>query len=233
MNKADTKTNFQQAVTDLIDDCPHCDTRAHLKLEFSESHDLRNRDVVYYAVFRCVPCKKLTLKTFRFNQNPYDQNPNLSAGVWEDKYPNETIASVSRFDGIVPGDALADFKEGAICLQNKCNKASVAMFRRSLQSALLERGATPKEDLVDQIKNAPFLTQNIKDWAHNIRIFGNWGAHPQDDNLKDIDPKIAAETQSFLEEFFNYVYVMPSRVASARTKNAPPQPKPATNTQTP
>jgi hypothetical protein len=233
MNRGDTKTRFQQSVTDLIDVCPHCGTRAHLKMEFSESHQLQNRDIAYYAVFRCVPCKKLTLKTFRFSQNPYDQNENLSSAGWEDKYPSETIVSINKFDGIVPSDALEDFKEGAICLQNKCYKASVAMFRRSLQSALVEHGASSKEDLVDQIKNAPFLTQDIKDWAHNIRIFGNWGAHPQDDNLKDVDAKIAEETQSFLEEFFNYVYVMPSRVANARTKNAPPQAKPATNTQTP
>jgi predicted PurR-regulated permease PerM len=90
------------------------------------------------------------------------------------------------------------------------------MFRRSLQSALLERSSNPNQDLIDQIKNASFLTQDIKDWAHNIRIFGNWGAHPQDDNLKEADESVAKEAQSFLEEFFNYVYVMPDRVAKAR-----------------
>ena len=116
----------------------------------------------------------------------------------------------------MPREVLEDFAEGVISLHNKCPRAATAMFRRSLQSALLERGSNTKQDLVDQIKNASFLTQDIKDWAHNIRIFGNWGAHPQDDNLREADEPIAKETQAFLEEFFNYVYVMPNRVAKAR-----------------
>lgn len=230
MNKAQTQTMFQAAVKDLIDICPNCDTKAHLELLFSESHTANNRDIIHYATFRCVPCKKLVLKTFRFRQNEYDRNENLEAAGWQDKFPGEEISYASKFEGPVPSDVLDDFKEGVVCLYNKCPRAAVAMFRRSLQSALLERGANEKEDLVDQIKNASFLTKDIKDWAHNIRIFGNWGAHPQNDNLKDADQKTAEETRSFLEEFFNYVYVMPSRVANARQKNAPtPAPTPKTS----
>lgn len=221
MNKAQTQTLFQTAIQDLIDTCPHCDARAHIKLLFSESHIAKNRDIIYYATFRCVPCSKLILKTYRFRQNEYDRNENLEAVGWQDKFPGEEIVYASKFEGAVPLDVLEDFREGVICLGNKCPRASVAMFRRSLQSALLERGSKAEEDLIDQIKNAHFLTQDIKDWAHNIRIFGNWGAHPQDDNLKGVDEKLAEETQSFIEEFFNYVYVMPTRVANARQKSVP------------
>jgi len=221
MNKTQTQTLFQTAIKDLIDTCPHCDARAHIKLLFSESHLTKNRDVIYYATFRCVPCDKLILKTYLFKQNLYDREENLQAIGWQDKFPREEIASANRFEGAVPSEILEDFKEGVICLGNNCPRASVAMFRRSLQSALLERGSNAKQDLIDQIKNAEFLTQDIKDWAHNIRIFGNWGAHPQEDNLKDVDEKLAEETQSFIEEFFNYVYVMPTRVANARKKNIP------------
>ncbi len=63
------------------------------------------------------------------------------------------------------------------------------------------------------------MTADIKDWAHNIRIFGNWGVHPQDDQLKDVNQKKAEEVKMFLEEFFNYVYVMPSRVQKAKKIN--------------
>lgn len=97
------------------------------------------------------------------------------------------------------------------------------MFRRSLQNTLLNLGVDFKQDLIDQIANLKNLTPEIKDWAHNIRIFGNWGVHPQNDNLKDIDSDKANETQSFLEEFFNYVYVMPSRVAKARKPIVQPE----------
>jgi hypothetical protein len=140
---------------------------------------------------------------------------------WLDKFPSDEIVYVNKFEGVVPNDILEDFREGVISLNNKCFKASVSMFRRTLQSALLNLGAKPDEDLIIQIKNIGSLTKDIKDWAHNIRIFGNWGAHPQDDNLKEVDEKIANECRMFIEEFFNYVYLMPSRVEKARNVNKP------------
>lgn len=221
MNYEQTKNLISQTVQNFIDVCPHCGTKAHLQMLFNESHKQKNGDVVYYITFRCVPCRKLVFETYRFNQNRYTNGEDLSTGSWEDKFPTEEVILTSKFEGAVPDDVLEDFKEGVVCLHHKCNRAAVSMFRRSLQSALLERGVNQDDDLVNQIKNAAFLTKDIKDWAHNIRIFGNWGAHPQDDNLKDVNDKLAEETQSFLEEFFNYVYVMPARVANARQKNVP------------
>lgn len=195
---------------------------------FNEDYQQNNGDIIYYIIFRCVPCKKLILETHRFKQNEYSSKEQLESAGWQNKFPTDNISISNKFEESVPVDVVEDFKEGAICLSNKCFRASVAMFRRSLQSSLVERGANSSEDLMAQIKNANFLTQDIKDWAHNIRIFGNWGAHPQDDNLKDVNEKLAEETQSFIEEFFNYVYVMPARVANARQKNIP---KPITPTQ--
>lgn len=212
---------FDEYLTDLIDVCPHCNTKAHLRSINSESYTNSNRDVVFYTLLRCVPCKKLILKTHYFRQNPYNKYEDLTSEGWKHKFPGIEVTYAGKFEGPVPPLVLEDFKEGVICLYNKCFRASVAMFRRSLQSALLEHGAEQTKDLIDQIKDAPFLTKEIKDWSHSIRIFGNWGAHPQDDNLKDIDETTAEETKSFLEEFFNYVYVMPSRVAEARQKNPP------------
>ncbi|MCK9578492.1 DUF4145 domain-containing protein [bacterium] len=215
MAKMQTRTMFQVAIKDLVDICPHCESRAHFQLLFSDSYQEGDDSIIYYAIFRCVPCKKLILKTFKFCKNEFSNN-NLSAVGWQDKFPKEKAPNVSKFDGAVPLNALEDFIEGVICLHNKCPRAAVSIFRRSLQAALIDRGASRKLDLIEQIKNASFLTKDIKEWAYSIRIFGNWAAHPQSDNLKDVDEKIALETKLFLEEFFNYVYVMPLRVTNAR-----------------
>lgn len=218
MAKVQTKTKFQAAIKDLVDICPHCESRAHFQLLFSDSYQEDNESIIYYAVFRCVPCKKLILKTFKFCKNEFNKN-NLLAVGWQDKFPKERIAYLNKFEGVVPLNALEDFQEGIICLHNECPRAAVTMFRRSLQSALLSRGASKKLALIEQIKNTSFLTKDMKEWAYSIRVFGNWGAHPQCDNLKDVDKEIALETKLFLEEFFNYVYVMPLRVTNARKNN--------------
>lgn len=225
MIKQDTQKLIDAFVKDFIDVCPHCEARAHLTMLFSESH-WSNNDLVYYIIFRCVPCKGLVLKTYRFKQNVYRQEEDLKDGGWEGKFPQEEFLVMSKFQGIVPDDVFEDFKEGVISLLSNCPRAAVAMFRRSLQSSVLNLGAKPEEDLMDQIKNLSGLTQDIRDWAHNIRIFGNWGVHPQDDDLKDVDSEKGKETQSFLEEFFNYVYVMPKRVAKARGVKRPAEEEP-------
>ena len=73
-----------------------------------------DRDLIYYALFRCVPCKKLTLQTFRFSQNEYDPNENLSAAGWQQKFPGDEITYASKFEGTVPREILEDFAEGVI-----------------------------------------------------------------------------------------------------------------------
>ncbi len=216
MKRSQTKELLGSMITDFIDTCPHCDARAHFQMLFNESHIDSDGDVIYYVTFRCVPCKKLMLKTLEFRQNRYTNDENLKLHGWVSKFPTDEIVYINKFKETVPEDVLEDFKEGVISLNNKCYKASVSMFRRSLQSALINLGASSDDDLVNQIKNMGTLTQDIKDWAHNVRIFGNWGAHPQDDNLKEVDEKVADEVRMFIEEFFNYVYVMPGRVAKAR-----------------
>lgn len=223
MNKEQTKEIFISQITDFIDSCPHCDARAHFQMLFNDSHKTSKGDLVYYIVFRCVPCKKLMLKTMEFKQNRYNGRvEDLEYVGWQDKFPNDEIVYISKFEETVPEDVLADFKEGVISLNNKCYKAAVSMFRRSLQSTLLNLGAKMDEDLIKQITNTTSLTQDIKDWAHNVRIFGNWGAHPQDDNLKEVDEAKADEVRMFIEEFFNYVYVMPGRVSKARGSTRSP-----------
>lgn len=220
MNSATAKQLINSDyVKDFIDVCPHCGAKAHFIMLFNESYKQKNRDLIHYVIFRCVPCKRLILETYRFRQNEYDNSENLEALGWQDKFPTEEITFINKFESVIPVDILSDFKEGVICLSNKCPKAAVAMFRRSLQSSVINMGADSTLDLVKQIKSIKNLTDDIKDWAHNIRIFGNWGAHPQDDNLKDVSMELANEVKDFLEEFFNYVYLMPSRVAKARSLN--------------
>ena len=163
MTKAEAENLFQDAIKDLIDICPHCNAKAHLKLEFAENHLANNRDLIFYATFRCVPCRKLVLKTFKFAQNKYSESEDLKIAGWQLKFPSDEITYSDKFNGPVPETVLEDFKEGVVCLLNKCPKAAVSMFRRSLQSSLLEKGSNPKEDLIDQIKKAPFLTEDIKD----------------------------------------------------------------------
>lgn len=60
MDKQQTKNIMESdVVKEFIDVCPHCGSRAHLKLLFSDSYKEKKGDLIYYNIFRCVPCKGL------------------------------------------------------------------------------------------------------------------------------------------------------------------------------
>lgn len=231
MNTEKINQEINNLCKDFIGVCPHCEARAHLELIHNDHHLARNGDQYNYITFRCKPCKKLSLRVFRSTQNPYSHDQNLTPDDWTAKFPSNDTTPSDKYVQFVPEAVIDDYTEGLVCLSNGANKASVSMFRRAIQNSMIEKGADEKLDLIDQIKNVGTLTKDIKDWAHNIRIFGNWGAHPQDDMLHDITPELAKEVKDFVDEFMNYVYVMPGKVAAARERykkkdDGPAQTKP-------
>ncbi|MEX2014825.1 MAG: DUF4145 domain-containing protein [Candidatus Saccharimonadales bacterium] len=209
---------IEEYCKDFIDICPHCGAKSHLVLIHNDYHLTGSGDQYNYVTFRCKPCKKLSVRVYHSSQNPYADKQMLSMKGWVSKFPSRDITPDKKFTTHVPSEVLADYEEGLICISAGADKAAVGMFRRAMQNAMINLGAEQKLDLIEQIKSISSLTQDIKDWAHNVRIFGNWGAHPQDDLLKDVTPELAQEVRELIEEFMNYVYDMPGKVTAARRR---------------
>lgn len=218
MKSNEVDSALAAACADFIDTCPHCSTKAHLEMMDNYHHLADRGDQYNYVIFRCKPCKKLSVRVYSSKQNPYSGGQNLSMEKWVAKFPSIDTTPSEKFTTYVSADVLSDYEEGLICLSAGAEKAAVSMFRRAMQDAMIDLGANQKLDLIEQIKAVPTLTEDIKDWAHNVRILGNWGAHPQDDLLRDVTPELAQEVRELLEEFMNYVYVMPGKVAAARKR---------------
>lgn len=219
MNLKAARDAINTHIKDLVEQCPHCGAKAHIEALWNDCHKLRKRDVEFYVVFRCKPCGKLLLKTFLFAQNPYSAEENLEVKGWDEMFPRSLDDQLSNEEKeFIPSDILLDYQEALRCKAIAANRAGSAMFRRSLQSALVRLGADAKLDLVKQIASLDALPKDIKDWAHQIRIFGNWGAHPDRDNLKDVDGSDLAEAHDFASKFLLYMFVMPEKVRLSREK---------------
>jgi hypothetical protein len=219
--------------------CPHCNTRAQFNLIFPQI-DRKRRDeyaanmktaifveddsVTYtYLIWRCQVCEKLV---FRASSQYSTYGDAKIVG----QFPSG-IRIDSAFVDCVPPEILVDYESALKCYEFDEYRPSAAMCRRALQASVLEQGADPSNDLFTQIdelnkKNPDRFTNDIKDWAHSIRIFGNWGAHPDKDGLKDVNKEIAMELLEFMKSYFRYVYQMPKKVAEARQKQNPQKPSP-------
>ncbi len=208
---------IEQHAKDLIDTCPHCGAEVHIEKLWNAHHFFDNGDVEFYVIFRCKPCEKLLLKTYVFRQNRYTKE--LEIVGWDKKYPVSLDAELSKIDlQYIPDEIFSDYKEALKCKSIGANRASCAMFRRSLQSALIELDASENDDLINQIDKLEALPKDIKDWAHQIRIFGNWGAHPDKDKLKEVNVEEVAETHDFISKFFVYMFIMPRKVEESRKR---------------
>lgn len=219
MNLKEARDAINANVRDLIEQCPHCGARSHIEALWNDCHTLRNRDVEFYVVFRCKPCRMLLLKTFHFKQNPYTDQEKLSIEGWDEMFPMSLDDQLGNEEKVfVPAETLKDYDEALRCQSISAHRASCAMFRRALQGALLQIGADPKLDLIKQIEALSVLPADVKDWAHQIRIFGNWGAHPDQDNLKDVGGDDVSEAHDFISKFLLYMFIMPEKVKLSRQR---------------
>jgi len=83
------------------------------------------------------------------------------------------------------------------------------------------RGGASDKSLVEQIDwlaASGHITEQMKDVAHEIRLGGNLGAHPDRDGLKDVTQADAQAILSFLSDFFKYVYEIPASLERLRAK---------------
>jgi hypothetical protein len=74
------------------------------------------------------------------------------------------------------------------------------------------QGATNKEQ-IKLLLGSGLITKSMFDSAHEIRHYGGFGAHPQDDDLDDITPQIADSLLELTNQFLDNIYVMTAKNA--------------------
>ena len=135
-----------------------------------------------------------------------------------DGYPQKITWDIDvKNKEYIPENVFNDFVEWIKCKNFWAYKASCAMFRRALQSALLELGCNKNDSLKNQIKSIDKLDDTLKERATEIRFLWNWWAHP-DDELDDVNQEIAEDTYNFICKFLEYVFVMPKKIEESRNK---------------
>jgi hypothetical protein len=138
-----------------------------------------------------------------------------SARQIKEVYPY-TSASASTFSDSIPSNIREDFAEGSRCFFASAYKATVVMCRRVVQDIAQEK-KLEGETIKTTIKNmydAGLITKPLFDAAHEIRHFGGFGAHPQDDGLDNIGKDDAAEMLTMTNQFLEHIYVLAKQAAA-------------------
>lgn len=153
-----------------------------------------------WAVYICDVCRNYV----------YCKSSVTSRIVFE-RYPfAESHVSI---DG-VPNKILDDYKEAAKCHAAMAHKGCVAMCRRTLQNAAIDKGAEEKDRIIDQLKHLKdeqILLPELYSLATRIRLVGKKGAHPRK-LLDKVEEKEAKEMLDFTAEVLNYLYTIKHRI---------------------
>jgi len=80
-----------------------------------------------------------------------------------------------------------------------------------MQLIAIDKGAIDDRlaDQIDSLFSKGLITKSLHDAAHEIKYFGNFGAHPRDDGLDNISNEDAKIVMRLTNEFLTDLYIRP------------------------
>jgi hypothetical protein len=132
--------------------------------------------------------------------------------------------SASDYHKAIPEAMRRDFAEANRCWFAEAHKGVVVLCRRVMQMIALDRGARGKllRDQIDDLLASGHITKSLHDADAEIRYFGNFGAHPQDDHLDDVTDDDARAVLDLTRQFLIDLYVRPHETQELLTKRTKP-----------
>lgn len=189
--------------------CPKC--RQATSIAMRARKEIQRGDAVIYEIGECNNCAQhfLVLRA----------------------YPSGKILGISPnalpkpVDPSIPSPTREDLEEAYKCQSAEAYRGAATMARRAMQNICLEKGAPKTREVkgkddrkrevpnelvrqIDWLYEERIITADLKNWAHEIRLVGNAGAHPGDagDN-EPVTRQDAEDVLNLVEAFCQPLYV--------------------------
>ncbi len=200
--------------------CPHCPARhSTFTIRAEVAHSQQSSHFINLAT--CGNCGDGILvhsKTYGTGIKPSGLAGNLLNNKFIAVLRIDPRRSNSAAPEGVPSSAAQAFEEGCESWTDGRYSSAVAMFRRSLEIALKQFSpdvdAWKLEKRIDKLAGLHLITQDMKDWAHEIRLVGNEALHEEEVPTKEE----AEDLMLFNEMLLTYLYTLPAKVKARRKK---------------
>jgi hypothetical protein len=185
--------------------CPRCRCHTNLIYRAGYERSIAGGKYLYHAVEECNNCHQHFL-TIRL-KNQYGQILK--------SYPEGLPKTVNS---LISDSVKKDFEEALLCQSVGAYRGAAVLARRAVQLICLDKGAKEGEKLYKQIEELfdnNIITQDIKDWADEVRYIGNDAAHP---NKEEVNKEDSEDILELLESLCDVLYVAPARAAKRKQK---------------
>lgn len=144
-------------------------------------------------------------------------------------YPSPNF-SAKDYHLAIPEKIREDLAESDRCLHVQAYKGVVVMCRRVIQNIVLDRigdGSISDPSVknkklyqqIDALLTNGLITKDLRDTAHEIRHFGNFGAHPSDDILDNTTGEDATMIDKLTFDLVHAIYIIPYQTAQLKAKH--------------
>ncbi len=188
-------------------ECPYCGDTVKLLPQ----HSPTNHTFCSYFVALCPNYARTNCKPILA---VYDT---LNDYIFE-KYPIPTF-DASRIHKSIPYEIRQDYAEAIRCHYVDACKGAVTLLRRVIEAISCDKLGSEAKDkngrtkrlsvLIDLMQKEGLITKDIAKGAHEIRLFGNYGAHVQDDGLDSVERDEAIDAREITWQILHAIYVAP------------------------
>jgi hypothetical protein len=194
--------------------CPYCLD----KVALIPAHDPINHGEYSYFIALCPNRKRKNCKPI------FAVYEFLNDRIFE-RYPIPSLYASSIHEAI-PENIREDYAEVLRCFYIDSHKATVIMCRRVMEALACDKLGQKAKDkngkihklftLIDLLYDDRKITKELKDSAHELRLFGNYGAHVQKDGLDKIESQEAKEIKEITWLFLYSLYITPFKTNELR-----------------
>lgn len=121
----------------------------------------------------------------------------------------------------VPNDIAEALAEAATALAAGCYRASAVMARRTVEAVTVDQGESngTLATRLAALSSRGVLQPTLGDWAKEVRLVGNAGAHF--DPIDTVQKDDAEQLLSFVQELLHYLYELPAELNRRRSGGTP------------
>jgi hypothetical protein len=189
-------------------DCPRCgktvplETVADTMRGYDNREDLIDDPEYAYEICKCPQCGQPVFVKFDINQKRIAE-----------AFPYSNVLP-SSFESSIAPKVREDLADAMRCFHAQSYKGCVAMCRRAFQNIARDWGIKARDisEAIKDMRAEGIITESLARAAQQIRQFGAYGAHPQEDLLDDVTKDIATTITELMNQFTLHIYVMASKV---------------------
>jgi hypothetical protein len=193
-------------------DCFKCNSRAFVEpmTETVEKYVTYPFEDDFYVTVTCKVCYSIMLIAHPKERGGHpNHDPRTARVLWP--------VGHREISTKVPESLRLEHSEARSCYNNNAYTAAVVMVRRTLEGVCADNGVkkTPLFKALEQMKENGLIEGRLLEWAQELRVLGNEGAHFTGHRVSRED---AQDALALAEALLDYLYVFSAQFAEFKDR---------------